>query len=239
MNLKQINIIPSQPFTNLLTSDELLQINSNVLTIIDVHTGFVKYKNFLQSAPTGCYFNQELTTKIALTFKNKVTQIESLTVIDPYTGEKFREIVLHQKDGFNLVSVGTNVFFTLKSNPNIVYFMPFSEGQIAQLDYQSPVTAVVGHPTENKFLVSVAVKLLCVSCKDGSKEWESHLSGFAFIKYVGSHIAIGFLNGEIHIMNENGIAIVKNIQTPHNTACLLYTSPSPRDLSTSRMPSSA
>ena len=28
-------------------------------------------------------------------------------------------------------------------------------------------------------------------------------------------------------------------QTTHNVACLLYTSPSPRDLSTSRMPSSA
>ena len=27
--------------------------------------------------------------------------------------------------------------------------------------------------------------------------------------------------------------------TPHNISCLLYTSPSPRDLSTSRMPSSA
>ena len=38
--------------------------------------------------------------------------------------------------------------------------------------------------------------------------------------------------GEIPLMTENGTFVI-------NGTCLLYTSPSPRDLSTSRMPSSA
>ena len=35
------------------------------------------------------------------------------------------------------------------------------------------------------------------------------------------------------------INFIENTKLPKNTICLLYTSPSPRDLSTSRMPSSA
>ena len=41
-----------------------------------------------------------------------------------------------------------------------------------------------------------------------------------------------------HDMIDRAIAASKEIQSKHET-CLLYTSPSPRDLSTSRMPSSA
>ena len=37
----------------------------------------------------------------------------------------------------------------------------------------------------------------------------------------------------------SSIALVENDATGEQSACLLYTSPSPRDLSTSRMPSSA
>ena len=37
----------------------------------------------------------------------------------------------------------------------------------------------------------------------------------------------------------NSSASLAGIESPKPTACLLYTSPSPRDLSTSRMPSSA
>ena len=40
--------------------------------------------------------------------------------------------------------------------------------------------------------------------------------------------------GDIYLIGEN-----INRKAPHQRACLLYTSPSPRDLSTSRMPSSA
>ena len=39
--------------------------------------------------------------------------------------------------------------------------------------------------------------------------------------------------------NTRDITVVEDVEIPPNDACLLYTSPSPRDLSTSRMPSSA
>ena len=44
--------------------------------------------------------------------------------------------------------------------------------------------------------------------------------------------------GTIFIVNCLALSIVFNLEN-QNTSCLLYTSPSPRDLSTSRMPSSA
>ena len=48
------------------------------------------------------------------------------------------------------------------------------------------------------------------------------------------------LFGEISSVGDSGDAIVRNLASaPWPYTCLLYTSPSPRDLSTSRMPSSA
>ena len=40
-------------------------------------------------------------------------------------------------------------------------------------------------------------------------------------------------------LNRSGIALMEIVSEPDIRSCLLYTSPSPRDLSTSRMPSSA
>ena len=45
--------------------------------------------------------------------------------------------------------------------------------------------------------------------------------------------------GYIKILNEVIFESQLKINVPANKSCLLYTSPSPRDLSTSRMPSSA
>ena len=45
------------------------------------------------------------------------------------------------------------------------------------------------------------------------------------------------------VTNQSGLSTgkidINNLEDIHNYICLLYTSPSPRDLSTSRMPSSA
>ena len=42
-----------------------------------------------------------------------------------------------------------------------------------------------------------------------------------------------------HRPHDNGISLGLHARDAHANSCLLYTSPSPRDLSTSRMPSSA
>ena len=44
---------------------------------------------------------------------------------------------------------------------------------------------------------------------------------------------------EINILKNNIKELQEQLNTAHRRICLLYTSPSPRDLSTSRMPSSA
>ena len=55
--------------------------------------------------------------------------------------------------------------------------------------------------------------------------WQKHLDGEESLGIIPVRDAIKDLDGEII--------------TPSTCSCLLYTSPSPRDLSTSRMPSSA
>ena len=62
-------------------------------------------------------------------------------------------------------------------------------------------------------------------------------------KYVSNIVVVGSQWGDegkgkiVDLLSEKADIVVR-FQGGHN-ACLLYTSPSPRDLSTSRMPSSA
>ena len=54
--------------------------------------------------------------------------------------------------------------------------------------------------------------------------------------YIGSHTCVELLNRGYEVV------VIDNLYNSSEVAlesCLLYTSPSPRDLSTSRMPSSA
>ena len=50
-------------------------------------------------------------------------------------------------------------------------------------------------------------------------------------------------NVQVRVKEDNTGVVTENVKMstnpPDDNACLLYTSPSPRDLSTSRMPSSA
>ena len=63
-----------------------------------------------------------------------------------------------------------------------------------------------------------------------------------FIDLKGKHIFPGLVDMRVFV-GEPGYEYKENFRTLSNAAlsggCLLYTSPSPRDLSTSRMPSSA
>ena len=56
-------------------------------------------------------------------------------------------------------------------------------------------------------------------------------------KYSGRSRGFGFVEMEDDAAAEAAIEALN--ETEHSGSCLLYTSPSPRDLSTSRMPSSA
>ena len=95
-----------------------------------------------------------------------------------------------------------------------------------------------------------------VKLPDGSlKEFDSAVSVYDVAKSIGSRLAKDALWGEIDDqpveMNfelpqgepVNLKIITKKspelLDTMRHSCCLLYTSPSPRDLSTSRMPSSA
>ena len=55
-------------------------------------------------------------------------------------------------------------------------------------------------------------------------------------QFLSALIAIFILGGAVTAQDDD---VAKQKKSEYQAACLLYTSPSPRDLSTSRMPSSA
>ena len=77
--------------------------------------------------------------------------------------------------------------------------------------------------------------------------YRSMISEAIIIGLAGTVVGTGIGIGLTYYVQENGIDYTKGIEALSNSSmvmpnifyCLLYTSPSPRDLSTSRMPSSA
>ena len=64
--------------------------------------------------------------------------------------------------------------------------------------------------------------------------------GWGLNKYFWDYYKVNFLNNNWHWQdNERGYFSTNNYQAKWIKSCLLYTSPSPRDPKTPRMPSSA
>ena len=72
----------------------------------------------------------------------------------------------------------------------------------------------------------------------GGMSWESTLTYYQAINQ-GVKAKLGGLHSAKIAMLSIDFAELEKMQIEENWSCLLYTSPSPRDLSTSRMPSSA
>ena len=103
---------------------------------------------------------------------------------------------------------------------------------------------MIKNPTLNKKPIQVNRALLSVFDKEGIVELAQLL--------VTKNIEILSTGGTAKTLRENNIPVVDvsdytnfpeimdgRVKTINPLVCLLYTSPSPRDLSTSRMPSSA
>ena len=60
-----------------------------------------------------------------------------------------------------------------------------------------------------------------------------------FVEYGGPNGGNGGKGGDVIFRGNKGINTLQRYRFNQHHNCLLYTSPSPRDLSTSRMPSSA
>ena len=56
---------------------------------------------------------------------------------------------------------------------------------------------------------------------------------------TGTNIGLGTASGTLNVDGGCKVQVGTALTLGHTQGCLLYTSPSPRDLSTSRMPSSA
>ena len=113
------------------------------------------------------------------------------------------------------------------------------------------------------YFVDIKKKKICsLNIKNKKKKIFKVNKEIGFIAHIKDHIFILGLQGELRIQNLKSKKILKSIKIEPNLKlnrindgktdpagnlwfgtmdnfCLLYTSPSPRDLSTSRMPSSA
>ena len=125
---------------------------------------------------------------------------------------------------------------------------------ILQLSHQNNNVYLV--QSQGWTLIDTGPEEMGVMILEGLQKKNLHPSDLGRILLTHAHSectgAAGFLKqktraqAHCHIAEaqllENGIAVRPNFQTSpglQNKICLLYTSPSPRDLSTSRMPSSA
>ena len=77
-----------------------------------------------------------------------------------------------------------------------------------------------------------------LSCKVENSKTTYHTKSGWIIKLISNDKKIGF--GEVSPLHKKDLKkCAKQLDMIPDYICLLYTSPSPRDLSTSRMPSSA
>ena len=110
-------------------------------------------------------------------------------------------------------------------NANKVYLIPNNKFMTISKDrlYLTPKDKIQGpHLTINTFFNSLAIN-----------------SGKSAIGVVLSGLGADGSEGIKAIKREGGMVMVRNPETSEFSSCLLYTSPSPRDRSLSRMPSSA
>ena len=78
-----------------------------------------------------------------------------------------------------------------------------------------------------------------VSSSEGNGILHTDESGAEYQQYV-EDVSKSNNGGLAHLRIKNKVVrAYENVEKPERCPCLLYTSPSPRDLSTSRMPSSA
>ena len=71
------------------------------------------------------------------------------------------------------------------------------------------------------------------------KKYGKGIQESQLITIDGKVMAVAFMANAQHLYIRTDVLKQHGISTPNTYDCLLYTSPSPRDLSTSRMPSSA
>ena len=85
---------------------------------------------------------------------------------------------------------------------------------------------------------SSVTQLKSMNKVDGTKyiEWQRSTRAIISLTHPGIADIINGVQRPVEIFED---VYEEDPQQPASTACLLYTSPSPRDLSTSRMPSSA
>ena len=216
MSYNKIRTINSSKFTYLLSNDDLLQINANYLSILSCQSGTVKQFYFLPQIPIKIFINPNNTSKLILIYPPKGNQGESLVVLETFTGQIWRQIILkNSNQSFQFVSVGTYVYFVLSNELNLIYYCPFGEGLISQLITSEPIVQLIAHPEESLiYFLTESNFLISITPKDNSIKSQKMIGNYSFIRFVGINLAIGNQLGEIQVIS-NDDSKTKSFSTPN------------------------
>jgi len=114
---------------------------------------------------------------------------------------------------------------------DLTHFAPLTDEQLSRVEEM----------VNEKIMENVKVETSVIECEEAKKRGAIFLVGEKYGKRVRT-VKIGDFSLELcggtHVMSTGEIGFFK-LENEHGVACLLYTSPSPRDQRGSRMPSSA
>ena len=135
---------------------------------------------------------------------------------------------------------GRHIAMQLAEEGHQVMAVDFNEGRVnAVMDYVT--NAQIGDSTQADFLRSLGIGNYDVCYVTISGNFQNSLETTSLLKELGAKFVISRAERDVQakFLLRNGADDVVYPEKQMAKCCLLYTSPSPRDLSTSRMPSSA
>ncbi|KAH0788965.1 hypothetical protein GPJ56_007100 [Histomonas meleagridis] len=217
MTFAPIAKIPSSTkFSALITNDELLQINSDTVSIISARSGFCKYFYFLPKTPRLFEINLKSPERFALVYPSVNGLPESIVILETYTGKVLKQFNLKSStQKFVHVSIGTHLFFVVDSNPSIVYYVQPTGTQIQQYECPGPITFLRANTSNPEFALISGKELQIIETQTPAKTHTIPFQEFTFLSFDDTRITYG-TTGQVNILNlEN--SQVKTISTPHGS----------------------
>lgn len=224
MTFAPIATIPtSSSFCSLITNDELLQINSNTVSVVSSRSGFCKYFYYLPLAPRLFSINPTSPTRFAVVYPSVDGTPETIAILETYTGNVLKQFTLKNTlQKFTYVSISTYMFFVIDSSPSIVYFVQPTGNQISHYDVGGNISFLTANTKGNEFAVSIGKELIIIDTQGPNKLQSVELSDFTFLNYVDKNIIYGMANGTVNVLNLE-TSMTKVINTPHGSSPLNYT----------------
>ncbi|OHT05740.1 hypothetical protein TRFO_26486 [Tritrichomonas foetus] len=225
MDLAPITTFPnSATKCALISSDEILQINSNTVSITSIRTGFCKYSYFLPQVPRLFTINPLNPTRFAVVYPATDSIPETVVLIKTITGKAIKKFASKSLNHhFKHIALGSHLFFVIDTDPDVVYFTQPTGSSINQFQFNDNITFLCANRTTTQFMAMVNNKHAIVVDAQGPKQTNDiPFNKFTFIELNDSSLNFGSPDGQVFFININD-GKNRSISTPHSTQCLSCT----------------